>query len=136
VLPEQWGETASVEAFPNPPCTTLDATPVSRERPFLFVDGRGRYNVYVPTAQQNSRGVTWANGMTPGHAIPITDFFVVKPSDSVQVINNQLARGRNLLLTPGVYDVAKSIAVKGMVLSLWFPGGVRGRCRPCHSSGT
>jgi hypothetical protein len=100
------------EAFPNPPYTTLDATPVSREKPFLFVDGRGRYSVYVPTAQQNSRGVTWANGMTPGHAIPITDFFVVKPSDSVQVINNQLARGRNLLLTPGVYDVAKSIAVK------------------------
>jgi len=100
------------EAFPNPPYTTLDTTPVSREKPFLFVDGGGRYNVYVPTAQQNSRGVTWANGMTPGHAIPITDFFVVKPSDSVQVINNQLARGRNLLLTPGVYDVARSIAVK------------------------
>jgi hypothetical protein len=36
----------------------------------------------------------------------------VKPSDSVQVINNQLARGRNLLLTPGVYDVSRSIAVK------------------------
>ena len=99
-------------AFPNPPYTTLDATPVSREKPFLFIDKRGRYNVYVPTAQQNSRGVTWANGMTPGHAVPITDFFVVKPSDSVQAINNQLARGRNLLLTPGVYDVAKSIAVK------------------------
>ena len=59
------------EAFPNPPYTTLDATPVSREKPFLFVDGRGRYNVYVPTAQQNSRGVTWANGMTPGRSIPI-----------------------------------------------------------------
>ena len=81
-------------AFPKPPYTTLDATPVSREKPFLFIDGRGRYNVYVPTAQQNSRGVTWANGMTPGHAVPITDFFVVKPSDSVQAINNQLARGR------------------------------------------
>ncbi|CAN5439301.1 discoidin domain-containing protein [soil metagenome] len=100
------------EAFPNPPYTTLDATPVSREKPFLFVDGSGRYNVYVPSAQQNSRGVTWANGQTPGRSIPISEFFVVKPSDSVQVINNQLARGRNLLLTPGVYDVSRSIAVK------------------------
>ncbi|PVU84298.1 adenylyl cyclase (plasmid) [Cellulomonas sp. WB94] len=100
------------EAFPNPPYTTLDTTPVSREKPFLYVDGSGRYNVYVPSAQQNSRGVTWADGMTPGRSIPIADFFVVKPSDSVQVINNELARGRNLLLTPGVYDVSRSIAVK------------------------
>ena len=32
--------------------------------------------------------------------------------DSVQTINNQLARGKHLLLTPGVYDVARSIEVK------------------------
>jgi hypothetical protein len=40
----------TLEAFPNPPYTTLDATPVSREKPFLFVDGGGRYSVYVPSA--------------------------------------------------------------------------------------
>ena len=28
-------------AFPNPPYTTLDTTPVSREKPFLFVDDDG-----------------------------------------------------------------------------------------------
>ena len=27
------------DSFPNPPYTTLDTTPVSRERPFLFIDG-------------------------------------------------------------------------------------------------
>jgi len=100
------------EAFPSPPYTTLDSTPVSREKPFLYVDRRGRYSVYVPAAQKDSRGVTWANGQTPGRSIPISDFFVVKPTDSVQDINSQLARGRNLLLTPGVYDVARSIVVK------------------------
>ena len=30
----------------------------------------------------------------------------------MQTINNQLARGKHLLLTPGVYDVGQSIAVK------------------------
>ncbi len=30
----------------------------------------------------------------------------------MQTINNQLARGKHLLLTPGVYDVARSIDVK------------------------
>ncbi|MFC4588741.1 adenylyl cyclase [Sphaerisporangium corydalis] len=98
-------------AFPNPPYTTLDTTPVSREKPYLFVDAQGRYNVRVPAAQKNTRGVTWANGMTPGRTLPISDFFVAKPSDSVRVINSQLARGKHLLLTPGVYDIARSIEV-------------------------
>src|SRR4051794_16495397 len=32
-------------AFPSPPYTTLAATPVSREKPYLFVDQRGEFNV-------------------------------------------------------------------------------------------
>jgi hypothetical protein len=98
--------------FPNPPYTTLDATPVSREKPFLFLDGQGRWNVRVPSAQTSSRGLTWRDGLTPGRTIPLSEFFVARPTDSVQEIDNQLARGRNLLLTPGVYDVPRSIAIK------------------------
>jgi hypothetical protein len=98
--------------FPNPPYTTLDTTPVSREKPYLFVGTDGTYNVRVPSAQKNSRGVSWANGITPGRTVPIGDFFVATPSDSVQAINNALSRGKNLLLTPGVYDIAQSIKVK------------------------
>jgi hypothetical protein len=99
-------------SFPNPPYTTLDRTPVSREKPFLFLDGTGRWNVRVPSARTSSRGLTWRDGLTPGRTIPLSDFFVAKPTDSVEEINDQLARGRNLLLTPGVYDVARSIAVR------------------------
>ncbi len=98
--------------FPVPPYTTLDENPLSREKPYLFVDDAGRYGVRVPSAQTSSRGTTWADGTTPGRTLSITDFFVAKPSDPVQVINNQLARGKHLLLSPGVYDVAKTIAVK------------------------
>jgi hypothetical protein len=99
-------------AFPTPPYTTLETTPVSREKPYLFVDSRGKYNVRVPSASKNTRGISWANGMTPGRTLPISDFFVAKPSDSVHTINSQLARGKNLLLTPGVYDIPRSIEVK------------------------
>ncbi|HEY0739785.1 MAG TPA: coagulation factor 5/8 type domain-containing protein [Herpetosiphonaceae bacterium] len=102
----------SDETFPNPPYTTLDTTPVSREKPYLFIDAQGRYNVRVPSAHTNTRGISWASGMTPGRTLPLSDFFVAQPSDSAQTINNQLARGMNLLLTPGVYDIGKSIAVK------------------------
>jgi hypothetical protein len=110
--------------FPNPPYTTLDTTPVSREKPYLFVDAQGDYNVRVPSAQTNTSDTTWADDMTAGRTIPISDFFVAKPSDSVQTINNQLARGRNLLFTPGIYDVGRSISVKRadtVVLGLGHP---------------
>ncbi|PZG00777.1 adenylyl cyclase [Micromonospora deserti] len=98
--------------FPNPPYTTLDTTPLSREKPYLFVDAHGRYGVRVPAVQRDSRGISWDEGMTPGRTLPIRDFFIAKPSDPVHVINSQLARGRHLLLTPGRYDIARSIEVR------------------------
>jgi hypothetical protein len=98
--------------FPDPPYTTLATTPTSREKPYLFVDEDGNYNVRVPSAQTNSSGVTWADGMTAGRTIPLPDFFVAKPSDPVWRINAALARGMNLLLTPGIYDVGQSIVVQ------------------------
>jgi hypothetical protein len=98
--------------FPNPPYTTLGETPVSREKPYLFVDDQGDYAVRVPAAETDSRGVSWEDGMTPGRTIPLSDFFVAEPTDSVKAIDNALARGENLLLTPGIYDVGSTINVK------------------------
>jgi hypothetical protein len=92
--------------------TTLAQTPVSREKPYLYVDGPGAWNVFVPSAQTNSVGPTWANGHTAGTSIPLAQFFVATPSDSVSTINAALARGLDLLLTPGVYDVDSPIKVK------------------------
>ncbi len=100
------------EAFPTPPYTTLDQTPVSREKPYLFADRAGSYSVRVPAAQTDSRGISWGDGLTAGRTIPLSEFFVARPGDSVQAINNALARGKHLLLTPGVYDIAQTIKVK------------------------
>jgi hypothetical protein len=114
----------SDDAFPNPPYTTLDTTPVSREKPYLFLDERGRYAVRVPSARTDSRGPTWTGGTTPGRTVPLTDFAVVRPTDSVLSINLRLAVGRNLLLLPGVYDVSRSIAIRRantVVLGLGHP---------------
>jgi hypothetical protein len=102
----------SEASFPNPPYTTLETTPVSREKPYLFIDDRGKYAVRVPSAQTDTRGISWADGLTAGRTIPLNQFFIASPSDSVKTINRELVLGRNLLLTPGVYDVATSIFVK------------------------
>ena len=98
--------------FPNPPYTTLETTPVSREKPFLFIDAQGAYNVRVPSAKTDTRGTSWNEDLTQGRTVPLSEFFIARPSDSVQTINNALARGLNLLLTPGIYDVDKTIKVK------------------------
>jgi hypothetical protein len=119
---------APAQCFPGQsggcgPYTTLATTPASREKPYLYVDGAGNYQVFVPAATTNSVGESWASRATPGRSIPLSEFFVAKPSDSVQTINNQLAQGRNLLLTPGVYNVDRTIKVKRadtVVLGLGF----------------
>jgi len=99
--------------FPNPPYTTLETTPLSREKPWLFVDDGGAYQVRVPDAAAGTRGTSWTDGgASGGRTLPLSDFYVARPGDSAKAINAQLARGRNLLLTPGVYDVDRSIEVK------------------------
>jgi len=93
------------------PYTTLATNPASREKPYLYVDSAGAWNVFVPAAQTNSTGTSWANGQTSGRSIPLCDFYVAKPSDSAGTINKQLGRGRNLLFTPGVYDIGKTLQI-------------------------
>jgi hypothetical protein len=106
-------EGAPKQSFPNPPYTSLASNPSSREKPYLVLDpATNEYSVFVPDARTNSTGTTWASGQTPGHAIPLSDFYLARPGDSVKTINNQLARGKNLIFTPGVYDIDQSIKVR------------------------
>jgi hypothetical protein len=98
----------SEATFPSPPYTTLATTPVSREKPYLFVDARGKLAVRVPAAQRDTSGLPTGAGRT----VPLRDFFVASPSDSVSDINRALSRGENLLLTPGIYNVGKTLKVK------------------------
>jgi hypothetical protein len=114
---------APAQSFPNPTYTTLATNPVSRERPYLYLDASNNYRVFVPDARTDSSGTTWANGPTPGRSIPLAQFFIASPSDSPQKINQQLARGKHLILTPGVYGIERTIKVKRrdtIVLGLGF----------------
>jgi hypothetical protein len=106
------------------PYTTLATSPVTREAPYLYVDADGHYNVFVPSAQLNSMGTSWANGATPGSSISIKRFFIAQPTDSAARINEALESGRNLILTPGIYHLDQSIQVTRpdtVVLGLGFP---------------
>jgi hypothetical protein len=91
--------------------TTLPTSPVTEEEPFLYTDSRGNYRVFVPAVQHNSSGPSWASGTERGRSIPISTFFVASPGTPTGAINAALARGRNLILTPGVYDLDQPIVV-------------------------
>jgi len=115
---------APPQSFPKPPYTTLPTSPVTREKPFLYVDSDGHYNVFVPAARVDSSGTTWASGPTAGKSIPMEDFFIAKPANSVKDINEALAGSQNLILTPGIYHLNRTIKVKRpdtVVLGLGFP---------------
>ena len=98
-------------AFPDPPYTTIDKTPVSRERPYLYVDA-GKWFVRVPAPRTQTSGITWAQGLAPGRSIPLSKFYIAKPGSTAKQINKELARGKHLLLTPGVYDIDRALEVK------------------------
>ncbi|MBA2954613.1 adenylyl cyclase [Nocardioides sp. MAH-18] len=97
---------------PNTYYTTFSTTPLTREKPYLYVTDSGQWRVFVPSPKRDARGTSWATGSTPGTSLPLSDFYIAHPGDSVSTINNQLSRGRHLLLTPGVYDVPHTIDVK------------------------
>ena len=97
--------------FPNPPYTRVAQTPTVREKPFLYIDNAGGYNVFVPAMRTNSVGTTWAGGNAPGQSLPISQFYIVKPGATAATINAQLAAGKDLLFTPGIYRLSDTIRV-------------------------
>ena len=110
--------------WPNPPYTKVNEVPVVREKPFLEVDQHGNWSVRVPSLQKNSIGITWHDGSTPGKSIPLEKFYIAHAgTDTAATMNAQLARGKHLLLTPGIYDLAEPIRVERpdtVVLGLGF----------------
>ena len=98
--------------WPSPPYTKIALTPIVREKPFLQVDAAGNYSVRVPSLRRNTSGITWHGGSTPGKSIPLDHFYIARAGiDTAASINAQLAKGKDLLLTPGIYDLTDAIHV-------------------------
>ena len=81
-----------------------------------------------PPRSATAGGVSWADGHHPGpdHLDRATSSSPSRPTRCAS-INSQLARGKNLLLTPGVYDIARSIEIRRAE-----HGGARHRARHPH----
>jgi hypothetical protein len=105
-------EGAPPTSFPAPPVTTLATTPRSREKPWLYVDEAGRYRVFLPALRRDARGPSWRAGApTPGTSIPLSRFHIARPGETAASLDDALAAGLNLLFTPGVYPIERTIAI-------------------------
>ncbi|MFJ9523611.1 chitobiase/beta-hexosaminidase C-terminal domain-containing protein [Kitasatospora sp. NPDC101801] len=115
---------APANTFPTPPETVLATTPVSRDVPYLYVDSANRYRVFLPSLRTNATGPSWAAGSTPGSSLPMSQFYVVKAGDTAATINNALAQGCNLFVTPGIYHLNQTLNVTRadtVVLGIGYP---------------
>jgi hypothetical protein len=101
-----------VGEWPAPPYTKIAATPVVREKPYLEVDAAGRWSVRVPPLRRDSVGITWRNAALAGASLPISRFYIAHPEkDTAESINAALAKGKDLLLAPGTYELSDAIKV-------------------------
>lgn len=90
--------------------TTIDQTPINRESPFLYLDGSD-YRVFVPKAAANTSGYDWSTDAAAGDSLTLDEFFIVKPGATASDINAQLAAGKNLIVTPGVYHLDDALRI-------------------------
>lgn len=91
--------------------TTLATCPVTEEEPFIYTDSQGNYQVFVPAVQHNSSGPSWASGTEAGTSIPLSSFLVASPGTPASAMTAAMAQGKNLILTPGVYNLDQPIVV-------------------------
>lgn len=95
--------------------TNIEETKKLSEKPFLYLDG-DEYKVFVPEIRENISGVSWGDGkandgMGEGYSIPLSEFYVAKPGDTAEEINEQIKDGKDIYFTPGKYYVDEPILV-------------------------
>ncbi|CAJ2506450.1 Uu.00g005800.m01.CDS01 [Anthostomella pinea] len=111
--------------FPKDAYTTVDRTPIIREKPYLYFN-QGQYEVFVPALQKDTQGPSWSNGSpTPGKSISIDQFYIAQaPTATAANINDALASGKHVLFTPGIYELDNALRIANadtIILGLGTP---------------
>ncbi len=104
--------------------TELPQSPVTQEEPFLYTTSTGSWDAFVPSVQTNSAGPNFLSGTEAGTSVPLSDFFIASPATPEFQIQGALNLGKDLVLTPGTYDLDAALVVthpNSIVLGLGFP---------------
>ncbi|MBC7533453.1 MAG: adenylyl cyclase [Oligoflexus sp.] len=98
--------------WPDLPHTVIAKTPSIREKPYIVMDSAGKYSVAVPVQKVDSSGISWGPGAPATPTLPIEKFYIAHAGyDTAGSINDALASGKHLIMTPGVYHIQNSIHI-------------------------
>lgn len=102
---------APPENWPDKPYTTINETPVIREKPYLTYNEK-EFNIKLPGLRRNSTGPSWLNHTGVEKTLSMNEFYIVKAEiDNSGSINSALAKGKNLLFTPGIFPLEESLRI-------------------------
>lgn len=104
-------ENAPAENWPTNPVTAIDVTPVIREKPYwAYSNTTGEFSLIISPLYRHVKGTNMNDAAD--RRLNLSDFLVAYPGMSARFINKELARGKHLLFTPGIYQVEEPIEVK------------------------
>lgn len=99
--------------WPGKAYTTVETTPVVKEKPFLFYDEEEGFSVFVPSLRKDSTSITWEDGVEgDGEIISLKEFYIANPeTDTAETLNAALLEGKHLFFTPGIYELDEAVKV-------------------------
>jgi len=117
---------------PNP-YTTVDATPVIAEKPYIMLDHiTNRYYLMVPKLERNKVGVT--QDYENVDQIDFENVFVATDLNTAADINAKLQEGLHVVLSPGIYKLEDSIKITKSdtyIIGIGFPTLIATKAVPC-----
>ncbi len=110
--------------WPEKPYTVIKETPVIREKPYI-VSAKEGLEIKVPILKNQTSGITWSDGINDEKTLKLNSFYITRAgSDNSESLNGALKKGKNLIFTPGIYSLDKSLKVsrKGtMIIGIGMP---------------
>lgn len=112
---------APAGTWPGTKYTTVDTVDVIQEKPFLMVDEKKGYGVFVPAVREQAQGTSWSDSSgtaldaagIEGKFISLEEFHIAKPdTDTAETINEALSQGKHLFFTPGIYELTEALVVE------------------------
>ncbi|MCR4695358.1 MAG: sialidase [Pseudobutyrivibrio sp.] len=99
-------------SWPDHAYSAEDNVPIVREKPFLVYDEKEGFCIYVSSTKTDAVGADWLDQEPDHKLIPLSECYVAKDSiDNADTINQALAKGKDIVFTPGTYQLSDTLKV-------------------------
>ncbi len=106
---------APTGTWPGRAYTAVEKAPRIQEKPYLtWTDPEHPENagIVIPELREDAIGITWGEGSTLPEVSPLSDWYIAKPeADTADTLTAAISAGKNLLLTPGIYEVDHPVEI-------------------------